>query len=89
MTTAFAQMMSQQLSAVQKSTEDAFKIKPAAKVQATFEKGSIAATIMQGLRAGKAPKKILETVLKKHEGANTTIACVYWYKSRLNRGLVK
>lgn len=85
----FAQMLDTQLKAVRKTTEDAMKIMPASKSQATFAKGSIAATIMQGLRAGKAPKKVLEIVLKKHKDAKTTIACVYWYKSRINRGLAK
>jgi len=85
----FAQMLDQQLKQVRKPTEEALKIAPAAKSQSTFAKGSIAATIMQGLRAGKAPKKVLEIVLKKHKDAKTTLACVYWYKSRINRGLAK
>lgn len=57
------------------------KAKPASK------SGTIAASIIAGLRSGKTPQKVLALVLKKHKG-KTTIACVYWYKSRMNRGLI-
>jgi len=50
---------------------------------------TIASTIIAGLKAGKTPQKVLAEVLKKHQGASTTIACVYWYASRIKRGLIK
>ena len=52
-------------------------------------KGSIADTIRQGIRDELDNKAILKLVQKKHKGCNTTMACVYWYQSRFNRGLEK
>lgn len=60
----------------------------AAKKQCEPSKGTISATIVAGLRKGLSPQKVLAIALKKHKGAITTIACVYWYKSRRNRGLI-
>lgn len=57
-------------------------------VQRGATKGSIAATIIAGLAKGHKPAKVLANVHKKHAGCNTTIACVYWYASRIKRGLI-
>lgn len=51
-------------------------------------KATIASTIIAGLQAGNEPAKVLKAVHKKHKGCATTIACVYWYSSRIKRGLI-
>ena len=52
-------------------------------------KTTVADTIRDGIRKEMAMGDILKLVHKKHKGMRTTIACVYWYKSRFNRGLEK
>jgi hypothetical protein len=32
--------------------------------------------------------KVLEAVLKKFPDAKTTVKCIYWYRSRMNRSLM-
>ena len=76
-----AQSASMQAVADQISSTQAQQDSPA-------KKGTIAATIIAALRKQTAPAKVLAQVLKKHKGAKTSIACVYWYKSRMNRGLI-
>jgi len=56
--------------------------------QAKKKGGTIAASIIAGLRAGRTPQKVLEQVQKKHKDCKTTIACVHWYSSRIKRGLI-
>ncbi len=93
MTSAMKSLLSQ----VQADTANAAK--PAPKVkgkkakvkevkQAVKKGGTIAASIIAGLRAGRTPQKVLEAVQKKHKDCKTTIACVYWYSSRIKRGLI-
>lgn len=51
------------------------------------KEGSIADTTVALLKAGNKPKDVLSMILEKHAGAKTTLACVYWYKTRINKGL--
>lgn len=58
------------------------------RIKAKSKKGaSIADTIRGNIRKGMKPAKNLAAVQKKHKGCSTSIACVYWYQSRFNRGL--
>ena len=88
--TNFAQMMiANSLAASQAPAAQIAKAQAKVKGKAKVAKPkTIAASIIAGLQAGRAPKDVLAAVLKKHKSA-TTIACVYWYKSRINRGLIK
>lgn len=33
-------------------------------------------------------QKVLEAVLKKFPTAKTSVKCIYWYRSRMNRGML-
>ena len=48
----------------------------------------IGAKILELLKAGTTPKETLETIQATFEGCKTTMACVYWYKSKINQGLM-
>jgi len=91
--TNFAQMMiANSLAASKAPAQQIARAKQAqtqAKAKTAKPKAkTIAASIIAGLQAGTSPQDVLKKVLKKHKEAKTTIACVYWYKSRMNRGLI-
>ena len=44
--------------------------------------------ILELLKAGTSPKETLEIIQATFEGCKTTMACVYWYKSKINQGLM-
>ena len=48
----------------------------------------IGARILKELKAGTSPKETLEIIQATFEGCKTTMACVYWYKSKINNGLM-
>ncbi len=48
----------------------------------------IGAKILELLKSGVSPKETLETIQATFEGCKTTMACVYWYKSKINQGLM-
>ena len=81
MQSLLAQVHAQQPKAKGKPAAQAAGAKPKAKA-----KGTIRSTTIAGLKAGKSPQKVLEMVQKKHKVASS-IQCVYWYASRLKRGL--
>jgi len=41
--------------------------------------------IIKKLKSGLNPKDVLKEVLNEFH-SNTTMACVYWYKSKINKG---
>ena len=49
------------------------------------KKLGIGKEIVKLLKEGKTPKIVLEEILEKF-GSKTTMACVYWYKSKINKG---
>jgi hypothetical protein len=53
--------------------------------QAPSKKKGIGKRIVELLKGGMEPKTVLEEILKEF-GSKTTIACVYWYKSKINKG---
>jgi hypothetical protein len=57
------------------------------KVKATKPQG-IGNKILELLKSGVSPKETLETIQATFEGCKTTMACVYWYKSKINQGLM-
>lgn len=46
----------------------------------------IGQVIVKELKAGSKPKEVLELIQQQFEGCKTTMACVYWYKSKINGG---
>ena len=48
----------------------------------------IGARILVELKAGTSPQKTLEIIKETFDGCQTTMACVYWYKSKINSGLM-
>lgn len=46
-------------------------------------KGTIAHTITRELKRGRTCEQALAAVKKGHKGCKTTLACVYWYSSKL------
>ena len=78
-----------QLDARCTALEGAATAKATAKVDkaCNTKEGSIADTTVALLKAGNKPKDVLTMILEKHAGAKTTLACVYWYKTRINKGL--
>jgi hypothetical protein len=76
------------MSAVEVSSAVTAQPKKSASKKAKKSK-SIADTIREGIRAEMSNEAILKSVHKKHKSCNTTMACVYWYQSRFNRGLEK
>lgn len=42
--------------------------------------------IVQQLKAGQKPKEVLEMIKIGHPDCKTTMACVYWYASKINGG---
>jgi hypothetical protein len=48
----------------------------------------IGARILKELKAGTSPKDTLQIIHDNFEGCKTTMACVYWYKSKINNGLM-
>jgi hypothetical protein len=57
------------------------------KTKATKPQG-IGNKILELLKSGVSPKETLETIQATFEGCKTTMACVYWYKSKINQGLM-
>lgn len=57
------------------------------KTKATKPMG-IGNKILELLKSGVSPKETLETIQATFEGCKTTMACVYWYKSKINQGLM-
>ena len=57
------------------------------KTKATKPQG-IGNKILELLKAGTSPKETLEIIQTTFEGCKTTMACVYWYKSKINQGLM-
>jgi hypothetical protein len=57
------------------------------KTKATKPQG-IGNKILELLKSGVSPKETLETIQATFEGCKTTMACVYWYKSKINNGLM-
>lgn len=51
----------------------------------TTKKLGIGKRIVELLKSGIEPKVVLEEILKEFN-SKTTIACVYWYKSKINKG---
>ena len=56
------------------------------KVDEKKKSQGIGKRIVQHLKDGKTPKETLELILKEFD-SKTTMACVYWYKSKINKGL--
>ena len=56
------------------------------KVDEKKKSQGIGKRIVQHLKDGKTPKETLELILKEFS-SKTTMACVYWYKSKINKGL--
>lgn len=48
----------------------------------------IGAYCVEQLKAGTAPKDVLIGALIKFPTAKTSMACVYWYASKINQGLL-
>jgi len=48
----------------------------------------IGVRILKELKAGTSPKDTLQIIQATFEGCKTTMACVYWYKSKINQGLM-
>jgi len=68
--------------------------KPAARAKAAKPKAkakkakvTIASITIKELKAGRKPAKVLAIIKKKFADCKTTMACVYWYASRINRGM--
>jgi hypothetical protein len=57
------------------------------KTKATKPQG-IGNKILELLKSGVSPKETLATIQATFEGCKTTMACVYWYKSKINQGLM-
>lgn len=60
------------------STEPQVEVKPTKKL-------GIGKKIVELLKAGDDPKVVLEKIIEEFN-SKTTIACVYWYKSKINKG---
>ena len=58
------------------------------KTAKTVKGTGIGVAIITCLRNGTNVADTLQYVLDHFEGAKTTVKCVYWYASRLNRGLI-
>lgn len=58
-----------------------------AATSASTKEGTIADTIVGLLLQKVAPKEILAAVREKHKDCKTSLPCVYWYKTRVNKGL--
>jgi hypothetical protein len=48
----------------------------------------IGAFCVAQLKTGLAPKVVLEQALEKFPSAKTSMACVYWYASKIKQGLL-
>ena len=48
----------------------------------------IGAKILELLKAGTSPKDTLKIIQETFEDCATSMACVYWYKSKINTGIM-
>lgn len=48
----------------------------------------IGAFCVAQLKEGQSPKQVLANALEKFPSAKTSMACVYWYASKINQGLL-
>ena len=59
---------------------------PTVEVSAKPKARGIGKRIVELLKAETPTKTVLETIKTEFEGCKTTMACVYWYASKINLG---
>ena len=73
-----------------KAIEKVLAVLPKATTEAKTEKKekgpTISSRIVEQLKAGVAPKAVLEVIQKEFKNCKTSMACVYWFKSKINCG---
>ena len=61
------------------------KVVETVEAEAPKKAKGIGKKIVEYLKAGVEPKDVLVKILEEFK-SKTTIACVYWYKSKINKG---